>query len=103
MSFTKWTYLLGDAKATGDHELALIVRKVFNSMIKTRAESTILSLADFNSFRNDVSDFNDQIATWGEYWRSAFSTCKFGHSLLLRELMYDFYTRLLPNASYLSL
>lgn len=81
MSLTKWTYVLGDSKAIGGHELALIASKVFNSMIKTRVESTVLShsVADFNRFRNDMSNFNDQIASWGDYWRSAFSTRKSGH------------------------
>jgi putative NADH-flavin reductase len=81
MSLTKWTYLLGDGKAIGGHELTLIARKVYESMMKTRADSTILShsVADFDTFRNDMSDFNHKITTWGESWRSAFSTCTSGH------------------------
>ncbi|SPJ77919.1 uncharacterized protein FTOL_06346 [Fusarium torulosum] len=76
MSLTKSTYLLGDGKAVGGHELTLIARKVYESMMETRADSTISShsIADFETFRNDMSDFNHKIATWGEYWRSVFST-----------------------------
>ncbi|KAH7250865.1 hypothetical protein BKA59DRAFT_553522 [Fusarium tricinctum] len=112
MSLTDWTYLLGDSKAIGGHELAMIVSKVFNSMIKTRVGSTVLShsVADFNSFRNDMSDFNIQIASWGEYWRSVFSTYSFQTPLtyLSRDYMRLYFNsvflhRMLISESRLSL
>ncbi|KAH6962707.1 hypothetical protein DER45DRAFT_590643 [Fusarium avenaceum] len=106
MSLTKWTYLLGDSKAIGGHELALIASKVFDSMIKTRVESTVLSqyLADFNGFRNHISDFNNQIAIWGDYWRSAFSKHSFQIPLtcLSRDYMHLYFNSVLLHRMLVS-
>ncbi|KAL5590340.1 hypothetical protein FOBRF1_013897 [Fusarium oxysporum] len=75
MALTEWTYPLGDGKAVGGHELTGIASKVYESMMRTRADSRVSpSSLDFETFQKDMDDFNNRIAAWGDYWQAAFDT-----------------------------
>ncbi|KAF5603170.1 uncharacterized protein FSUBG_7394 [Fusarium subglutinans] len=75
MGLTEWTYLLGDGKAVGGHELTCIASKLYESMMRTRVDSRVSqSPLDFETFQKDMDDFNNRIAEWGDYWQGKFAT-----------------------------
>jgi hypothetical protein len=76
MTLTEWTYPLGDGKAVGGHELTVIARNVYESMMITRVDPGVSqSSFNFETFQKDMDDFNNKIATWGDYWPAIFATC----------------------------
>ncbi|KAF4451288.1 Protein priB [Fusarium austroafricanum] len=103
LSLTEWTYPLGDGKAIGGHELTGIARSVYDSMMKTRVDSVPSQpWLDFNTFQNDMSNFNTKITAWGDYWRSTFATFP-NHEPFQTQLIYLFrdYMRLYFNSVFL--
>ncbi|KAH7216975.1 uncharacterized protein BKA55DRAFT_697682 [Fusarium redolens] len=103
MALTEWTYPLGDGKAVGGHELTVIARNVYESMMKTRVDSgTSQSSIDFETFQKDMDDFNNKIAAWGDYWRATFATFP-NPELFQTPLIYLFrdYMRLYFNSVFL--
>ncbi|KAF5563891.1 hypothetical protein FPHYL_4917 [Fusarium phyllophilum] len=75
MALTEWTYPLGDGKAVAGHELTSIASQAHESMTRTRVDSRLSpSTLNFETFQKDIDNFNNRIASWGDYWHAAFDT-----------------------------
>ncbi|KAL4860769.1 hypothetical protein BDV12DRAFT_204706 [Aspergillus spectabilis] len=74
LTLDRWTYPLGDGKAIGGFELTRIAQPVYNLMMKSREQHMLYSTDTDNlALQVVLSEFNERLTKWGEYWPPIFS------------------------------